>query len=917
MTHADPLIGTTVAQYEVLDRLGGGGMGVVYRARDTKLGRQVALKFLPPQWSYDEGAKQRFIREAQAASATDHRNICTIHNIEETGDGRLFIVMALYEGRTLKQTLDGGALPPDEAIEIAGQIAEGLAKAHAQGVVHRDIKPGNVIVTDDAVKILDFGLAKFADALQLTIAGSTLGTAAYMSPEQARGEETDARSDVWALGIVLYEMLAGHVPFRGAYPEAISHAIRNEPIPPLRTPEREVSEDIERIVMKALQKDPAERFQSAREMARELRMLQGQTIPFDLRTGTLPPIPRLQGAALRHPLRRAVPAAVLAVALIGTPLWLFAPAEPLAVAVVPVVNQTGYPELDRYRLALTREIVMQLSRSRRLRVLSYGRLAEIVRPFRQQGKDVSGGEAVQAIVKGSGAPLLVIPTLVYDAGGWKARAELRRADTATPEATLESEAVVSSLAKETAYGLTTALAARIDLHARETGPARASLADTIRGWFQPASPATAATARTLDAADAFERGLDAYDELEYGTARSLLAAAAQDDRQNVALFAWRSRVARLMRLDDEAVDLAEQGLRLLSNGTLPADRLFVEAATAEARRDTATAIERFNALIEGTPGDPGWIVQLAAFEDRQGMNAEAIASFHRALDQDARLVRPHVELCRLYIRINDPVNARKHGRLAADAYRAAGANGGEAQALFCLTDSLRVGDDAERAEAAQHAAQALEMLQRLGHTYNLSRAHNYVALAADGRGDMAAAAAAWEQALTAAREAGNRVLEPLVLMNLGTAYDKLGQHAKAIGFLRQSAERFEALGDQARAAENLLNVGAMLIAYGGGLDEGRRNVENAQAVFRKLGNRNFEIAAARANATAFRYAGKQADAERELNRAVALATERDLDFQIATSRIFLARSRFDAGDYASARTLLQQALPDAIALNAD
>jgi len=220
-TTADPLIGRVISQYEVVARIGGGGMGVVYKANDLKLGRAVALKFLPPQWSHDDGAKQRFLREAQAASATNHRNICIIHDIAQTDDGQLFIVMAYYEGQTLKQKLEAGPLPVPEALEIAAEIAEGLAKAHAQGVVHRDVKPGNLMITDDGVKVLDFGLAKFADSLQLTMAGSTIGTVAYMSPEQARGEEADARSDVWALGIVLFEMLSGRVPFTGAYPEVI------------------------------------------------------------------------------------------------------------------------------------------------------------------------------------------------------------------------------------------------------------------------------------------------------------------------------------------------------------------------------------------------------------------------------------------------------------------------------------------------------------------------------------------------------------------------------------------------------------------------------------------------------------------------------------------------------------------------
>src|SRR5262245_3444472 len=230
-------------------------MGIVYAARDLKLGRRVALKFLPPQWCHDESAKQRFIREAQAASSTDHRNICTIHDIETADDGQLFIVMAYYEGETLKKRLESGPLPIEEALDIATQVSEGLAKAHAQGVVHRDIKPGNIILTEDGVRILDFGLATFVDALKLTIENAPLGTVAYMSPEQVRGLPADARTDVWATGAVLYEMLTGHPPFRGSHPEAIGFAIRNEPPSPIRAERPDVPEEVEKLVFRALHKE--------------------------------------------------------------------------------------------------------------------------------------------------------------------------------------------------------------------------------------------------------------------------------------------------------------------------------------------------------------------------------------------------------------------------------------------------------------------------------------------------------------------------------------------------------------------------------------------------------------------------------------------------------------------------------------
>ena len=235
------------------------------------------------------------MREAQAASATQHPNICTIHDIETADDGQLFIVMAFYDGPTLKQRLESGPMAVDESLEIATQIADGLAKAHAQGVVHRDIKPGNVILTEDGVRILDFGLATFADALKLTAENASFGTPAYMSPEQVRGQAADARSDVWAVGVVLYEMLAGHVPFQGSHAEAIAHAIRHEAPEPLRT-KPEISEEIEQLVFRSLHKDPSVRYQDGRALARALRQARGLSLPHDLRrnlssapTGLAPP----------------------------------------------------------------------------------------------------------------------------------------------------------------------------------------------------------------------------------------------------------------------------------------------------------------------------------------------------------------------------------------------------------------------------------------------------------------------------------------------------------------------------------------------------------------------------------------------------------------------------------------------------
>src|SRR4029453_10262958 len=191
--------GRTVSHYRILAELGRGGMGVVYRAEDTKRHRTVALKFLSPELVRDEDAKQRFVQEAQAASALDHPNICTVHEIDEASDGQLFLAMARYEGETLKQRIARGRLSVPDALDIAQQVAQGLRKAHETGIVHRDIKPANLFVTTDGiVKILDFGLAKLAGLTGLTRTGSTLGTLGYMAPEQVQGAETDQHTDLWA-----------------------------------------------------------------------------------------------------------------------------------------------------------------------------------------------------------------------------------------------------------------------------------------------------------------------------------------------------------------------------------------------------------------------------------------------------------------------------------------------------------------------------------------------------------------------------------------------------------------------------------------------------------------------------------------------------------------------------------------------
>ena len=265
--------GETFSHYRVIELLGAGGMGEVYKAEDTRLRRTVALKFLPLAMVQDRDAKERLVLEAQAASALDHPNICTIHEIDETPDGRLFLAMAYYEGETLRQRIARGPMPLDEALDIIAQIARGLAAAHDAGIIHRDIKPANIILTPrGGVKLLDFGVAKLLGQTALTRTGTTVGTIAYMPPEQIMGRGADARSDVWALGVVLYEMLTGRLPFSGEHEVAILNAIATATPAPLHDARADAAA-LEPIVTRALQKEPGARYASAGALLQDVEPL--------------------------------------------------------------------------------------------------------------------------------------------------------------------------------------------------------------------------------------------------------------------------------------------------------------------------------------------------------------------------------------------------------------------------------------------------------------------------------------------------------------------------------------------------------------------------------------------------------------------------------------------------------------------
>jgi eukaryotic-like serine/threonine-protein kinase len=395
--------GELLGRYRIVRRLGQGGMGVVYLAHDERLDRLVALKLLPRPLSLDDTARRRFEEEARAASALDHPHIATVYEIGEAAGGRVFLAMGYYEGETLRQKLERGPLPTADSVALAIQIGEGLAAAHARGIVHRDVKPANVIVTPDGVaRIVDFGIAKIAGSV-LTQTGATLGTVAYMSPEQTRGERVDARTDLWSLGVLLYEMLTGVRPFRAENEQALIYAIRHDEPEPIRSLRPGVPPTLARIVERCLWKDPAERCADTKALLADLRAW--QTAP-----GAARPRQVWRQPAVRFGMVGGF-AMLLAVAIAYWPEAQSSEAAPersatnaviapTRLAVLPLANLSPDANDAYFADGLTEELISKLSTLRDLRVIAH---SSVIR-FRGTEKSVAeiGRElGVGAVLAGS------------------------------------------------------------------------------------------------------------------------------------------------------------------------------------------------------------------------------------------------------------------------------------------------------------------------------------------------------------------------------------------------------------------------------------------------------------------------------------------------------------------------------------
>ncbi len=626
----------TISHYRILEQLGKGAMGVVYKAEDTRLERNVAIKFLPHHLSTDEKAKKRFIHEAKATSSLDHSNICTIHEIDETKDGQLYIVMACYEGETLKELLERKPLTVGEALDIFMQIASGLSRAHQKGIVHRDIKPGNIIITEEGqVKIVDFGLAKLAGRTKLTETDKVVGTAAYMSPEQGRGEPVDHRTDIWSLGVVMYEMITGKLPFYAEHEQAVIYRILNEEPAPITSLRADLPPELQRIISRTLAKNPRERYQTVRELVADVqRMAKKSSIRL------LRPLPAMAGPVwkrlLASPLAWTVVVAVVGAILAGI---LFIPRPSVSfnkrdwVLITDFENLTGESVFDR---SLHTALMVSMQQSRHVNVFPRSRVYETLQRMQRARTDSLDEVLGSEIAQRESIQLLIVPSISRIGEVYHLSAKI--VDPANLFA-LKTES-------ERARGKDEILSALDDLAERIRRDLGESLASIVRRNV----PLAQATTSSLDALKDLAEGTTAWINARYDEAVKLWESAVALD----STFAWAHTSLGLYYyyqdnrpLGDFHYDMALKNLHRCTER----ERLWLSSVIEADRGRLDNAIKILEAYLSKYPDDLTARYNMGNHYMRSGACEEALEEYKQIIEIDPRHALAYINTATCYAKI--------------------------------------------------------------------------------------------------------------------------------------------------------------------------------------------------------------------------------------------------------------------------
>jgi tetratricopeptide (TPR) repeat protein/predicted Ser/Thr protein kinase len=729
------LTGRTLGRYEVLEEISRGGMGVVYRGRDTRLNRDVALKVLPPDLVADAERRARFVQEAQAASALEHPHIAVIHEIDEVG-GISFIAMELLRGDKLSDLTARGALAPGRALDLGIEIAEGLAKAHDKGIVHRDLKPSNVMLTEDGhAKIIDFGLAKLVDALSgdgdgetkiqhQTDPGVVLGTASYMSPEQATGAKVDHRSDVFSFGVVLYEMLTGRPPFRGKTGVDTMHAILHDPPPPLPPlgggATAEASSDVTRIIDKCLAKEPGERYQGMRDIVVDLRAARRR-----LESSSVRPVSAIRTSTTREGVMRAQQWAYAGVALVVVALAAVGAlrsrlgrsddpsrgasgaAQKPSVAVLYFENNTGNQQLDWLRTGLTDMLVTDLSQSPDVEVLPTDRLVQILTDMRRQDDKQISFDTVQEIAKRAGVKQVVLGSYVKAGDTIRINLKLQDAASGRLVTSERAEALGESNLFPSVDDLTRRIKAKFALPGGDAGKPllSAPTAMTTTTGTSIDRDLKDVTTSSLEAYRYYAEGINLHERARETEAIVALEKAIAIDPDFAMALAKLAVVENNQFHPDKAEEYGKRALARIDRLT-PRERYYVEGWYYSRTPDTIMrGIEAYKKAVELYPDHASAMHNLALDYTRLGRYRDAIPLYEDLLRRGVPITIASMNLADAYQATGEPEralhvvsqfleknpdNARAHRNLGS-LLRARGKYD-EAMAEFAKSESLAQGN---------------------------------------------------------------------------------------------------------------------------------------------------------------------------------------------------------------------------------